>query len=168
MGCGAAWKIPGMPRSGWRCTSVVDLNPADLPSDEVDYGTCGACENHPIRFVHTIEHEYWPVTYDVGVVCAGHLTSDAAGAREREGELKRASARRTRWPNLKWMTSAKGNLWLKHRGVRVVIVESWPDLFSFAVDGVWDCRKFASQRAAVLASFDSVNQPAHQRSFLKT
>jgi hypothetical protein len=167
--CGRVWKIPGMPHKGWECTDVVDLNPDDLPSDEVEYGTCEVCGNHPIRFVHTIEHVCWPYDYRVGCICAGHLTADVDGARKREGELKRASARRARhvkriatarakWPDLGWRLSAKGNLWLKHRGVLIVVDESWRDKrFVFSVDGEWDRREFASPREAVLASFDVVH-----------
>src|SRR4051794_10583946 len=107
------WKIPGMPHRGWECIHVVDLNPDELPAEEVDYATCEACGQHPIRFVHTIVHDAWPCGLDVGRVCVEHLTGDYVNPRLREGELKRKAAARRGWAKKPWRTSANGNTWMK-------------------------------------------------------
>src|SRR5271166_1202731 len=115
------WRIPGLPRRGWVCVGVVDLNPDELPMEEVDYATCEVCGQHPIRFVHTIVHDDWPEELDVGCVCVEHLTNDYVNPRRHERDLKNRASARARWLKRRWKISAKGAFWIKEKGHHMAV-----------------------------------------------
>jgi hypothetical protein len=137
------WETPGFPHRGWECTGVTDLNPDELSADEVEYETCEACGQHPIRFVHALAHDDWEGEVEVGCICSARLTEDYVTPYRRERELKNEAARRRRelkcqaarrderaayrlgvrgrWPGMHWRESSKGNPWLKVDDVLIVV-----------------------------------------------
>jgi hypothetical protein len=80
------WSQPGVPRRGWTCVGVEDLEePSEL---------CGMCESVQIRFVHLMEHPDYAETLGVGCICAEHMEQDYIGPRLREKKLQ-SKARRS-------------------------------------------------------------------------
>jgi hypothetical protein len=164
---GDLWHAEGFPHRGWECTHVEDLNPDELPADEVEYETCQACGQHPIRFVHTIVHDDWPDEVDVGRICVEHLTGDYVNPARREAELKRRAAGvkrqreayergRAKWAARSWRESAKGNLWTRHEGLGVTVFR-FGSGWRIVVDGVFGRKTYASQHEAQQASYDAVS-----------
>jgi hypothetical protein len=116
-GVSPRWDRPGIPRKGWSCLDVEDHEEPDFQ--------CELCGYPEVRFVHVMEHPEFPGPLLVGCVCAGHMEGDYAAPREREREARNRAQRRQRWcRSTFWRTSAKGNLWRKVGGVRVVIFPS--------------------------------------------
>jgi hypothetical protein len=168
-GSGHRWTIPGMPHRGWEWLGVVDLNPDELPMDEVEYETCQACGMYPIRFVHTIRHDEWPDELDVGRICVEHLTEDyvSAHADRCEERLKRRAAAvrrkrkadeagRARWAQRDWRESARGNFWTKEKGDRSTVFASGSG-WRIVVDGIFGRRTYPSPEAAMQASYDALS-----------
>ncbi len=160
------WKTPGFPHRGWDCVDVIDLNPEELPSDGVEYATCEACGQYPVRFVHVLVHDAWEDQVEVGCVCAEKLTGDYVNPKRHEAELKKRSATRQRWLKRKWKTSPKGNPWLKVEG-RLITV--FPSRFSagycYVIDGNFSRKTYPTPRAAMMASyegFDYLNRRKEQ------
>ena len=150
------WNKPGLPRKGWECVDVIDIRPNDEPIADDEYETCEMCGNHPIRYVHVMEHEDHGEQVNVGCVCAEHMTDDYVNPKSRETKLKNRSARRRNWLSLKWKTSKKGNPYLKKDGMILTI---FPDKFrdghwGFGVDGEFSSDKYPSQEAAKMALFE--------------
>jgi hypothetical protein len=146
------WAQPGVPHKGWRCIGIDDLGE---PST-----TCEMCEVQEIRYVHTLEHPNYPQRLDCGCVCAGHMTEDLVGAKEREGRLKNAASRRKRWLSRKWKASAKGNPHLKAGDFHVVVYPSRLQHWGFRLmrgQETWaSTRWYASEDRAKLAAFDAM------------
>jgi hypothetical protein len=164
---GTLWHTEGFPHRGWECTHVEDLNPDELPAEEIEYETCQACGQHPIRFVHTIVHDDWPDEVDVGRICVEHLTEDYVNPARREADLKRRAARvkrqrnayergRLAWAERTWRTSARGNLWTKHEGLSVTVFP-FGSGWRIVVDGVFGRKTYASRHEAQQASYDAVS-----------
>jgi len=152
-------KTRGFPHRGWDCIGVADLNPDNLPSCKVEYGTCQACAKHPIRFVHTLVHDDWADAIKVGRICVEHLTDDYVNPKRRESELRNRSRRRAaarcRWICLQWRTSVNGNLWAKVKGHHVVIFPSrFSEGYGFGIDGKFHRGTFPTQWDAKMASCD--------------
>jgi hypothetical protein len=153
------WKIEGFPHSGWKCLHVIDLNPDDLPSFDVDYATCEVCGQHQIRFVHTLVHDEWDDEIKVGCVCSEKLTGDYVNPKQQEKELKQTAKRRAaglaRWAKMSWNTSAKDNLWTKVKGFHVtVFVSPFSEGFCYTIGGESSEDAFPTKEAAIMASYD--------------
>jgi hypothetical protein len=176
------WETPGFPHRGWECTGVVDLNPDELPADEVEYETCEACGQHPIRFVHTVEHDDWDDPVEVGCICSARLTEDYVTPYRRERELKNEASRRQRaarkarerlaareacralarstWDRRPWRASAKGNLWLKVDGLPVVVFPAEGGYRCLVGDvfGIRTYRTIEEAKRACLLGFEYVHR----------
>src|SRR5262249_34519020 len=161
------------PHRGWECLGVRDLNPDELPSEEVEYGTCEACGQHPIRFVHTLGHDDWEGAIEVGCICSARLTEDDITPYRRERELRheaarrqreagRAAARRARrearraslrerWDSMEWRISARGDAWVKPDGVLVVVFPVRGG-FRYMAGGHFSDATFADEDDAKLVS----------------
>jgi hypothetical protein len=149
------WKAPGFPKLKWDCVDVIDLNPDELPGDEVEYETCEACGRYPVRFVHCLVHDEWDDEIRVGCLCAEKLTRDRVNPRRREDELRKRAAARARWTTRRWRRSAKGNLYLKAKGHRIVVMPSrFVEGWTFSADGIFSRRTFPDELAAKRASYD--------------
>jgi hypothetical protein len=166
-GLGNLWHTEGFPHRGWECIHVEDLNPDELPADEVDYETCQVCGQYPIRFVHTIIHDDWPDELDVGRICVEHLTGDYVNPSRREAELKRRAAgvkrrrkadekARTQWAVRHWRESARGNLWTRYEGLGITVFACGSG-WRIVIDGIFGRRIYPSQAEAQQASYDAVS-----------
>jgi hypothetical protein len=106
------WSAPGFPHRGWNCIDIEDLGAPD--------GACEACGT-TIRYVHQIEHDSYPDSIGVGVICAGHLEGDLVAARGRERQVRATARRRKAWLTRRWKRSARGNEFLNIDGFNVVV-----------------------------------------------
>jgi hypothetical protein len=79
------------------------------------------CEVMDIRYVHTMDHNDYPDTLDVGCVCAGNMEGDLGRARSRETSLKSVTKRFQRLLLRTWRTSRNGNTWLKPDGYLITV-----------------------------------------------
>jgi hypothetical protein len=149
------WGTPGFPHRGWDCVDIIDLNTDELPAEEVDYETCEACGQHPIRFAHVLVHDRWEDEVRVGCVCSEKLTGDYVNPKRHEAELRRRAVTRARWITRKWGRSAKGNARLKVRGHHITVFPSrFSAGFCYSIDGHYSRRTFPDERAAKVASYD--------------
>ena len=123
------WNEPGIPHRGWICTGVEDL--ADVTSSDVFYETCMMCGQEKIRYVHIMSHFDFDNELRVGCICAGKMSDDYAGAKDREKELRNKASRKLKWLSRRWRTSKKGNSYLNIDGNNIGI---------FPRNGVWYCR----------------------------
>lgn len=145
---------PGIPRTGWLLIETIDNSTADF--------VCQNCKFPHVRYVHELKHKKTNKQVKVGCVCAQHLAQDFATPRLRETALRNRAGRRLRWPTLNWKLSSKGNLYLKKRGV-VIVVRRGPhsgwtgsykpneELNWIAVEGWHD-----TPEEAKLAAFDAL------------
>ena len=109
------WNQPGVPHKGWRCIDVEDLGAAD--------DTCEMCGNHPLRYIHTMEHDdHDPLR--VGCVCAEKMATDY-DAKAAETKLKNKAGVRSRWLGRQWRTSRKGNPYLRIDGLVIGVSPSF-------------------------------------------
>lgn len=143
------WDNPAVPKHGWSCEGIVDLG--DLAA------VCEMCQAKEIRYVHSMSHRDWPQVLGCGCICAGHMETSVAAARQREVRFRR----RQRWLARKWRCSASGNEYLNAMGYRVVV---WPSGAAWAA-GVthrtsgWrrlSQRPYATSDAAKLAALDVI------------
>jgi hypothetical protein len=108
------WREQGVPHKGWSCNGI-------------DYDSngriCQMCEVAFIKWIHILEHQDYPDELKVGCICAGHMTEDLVGARNREIEYKKRQAKKDRLLNKKWKTSYKGNMYLNTNGWNIVVFE---------------------------------------------
>ena len=108
------WDQPGVPHRAWRCVDVEDLGAAD---PRYTPGTCEMCGKHPLRFIHTMEHDnYGPL--DVGSVCAVKMATDY-DAKAAEKKLKSKAGMKSRWLSRQWRTSWNGNPMLRRGGLTI-------------------------------------------------
>ncbi|AYD02174.1 hypothetical protein [Neorhizobium sp. NCHU2750] len=100
------WSEAGVPKKGWECINVEDLGePAKR---------CEMCEAVEIRYVHYMVNTRYDGQLACGVVCAGHMEEDLAGAEVRDKSMRSDAAKRKRFPTLKsWGLSQKQNPTLK-------------------------------------------------------
>ena len=63
-----------------------------------------------------MQHPHISGQYRVGCICAEKMSDDYVEPKIREGLLKSYTQKRSRWMNRKWLTSRKGNLYLKIKG----------------------------------------------------
>ena len=150
------WAQPGVPRKGWTCVGVHDL--------EDERQTCEMCEGKEIRYVHAMEHHDYPVTLFVGCMCAGHMEADYEGAKRREQEVRNTASRKARWLSMRWKTSAKGNQYIKTRDKFHVVVFPTVDRLQWCARvedtttraAIFSRRTYPTEPAAKLAAFDAL------------
>jgi hypothetical protein len=147
------WSQPGVPHKGWRCVDVDDLRPPE--GDDYEHATCQMCLNEKLRFVHTMEHDEYPVKLEVGCVCAEKMAEEYDG-KAREQHLRNRAARKSKWLTRKWRISGKGNHFLNIDGYNVGV---FPDKFHLAkwkwrIDDDFGRERFDTPHAAKLALFD--------------
>lgn len=66
------------------------------------------CGDEKIRYAHILEHPDLDENFEVGYVCAEKMSDDYEGPRRRDARLRNRSARRTRWLQHTWRSSAEG------------------------------------------------------------
>lgn len=147
------WNQKGVPHKGWRCVDVMDLA-ADGPIDDSDYAVCEMCGNEKIRFVHVMEHNHHDEKH-VGCVCAGKMTDDYKGAKEREKALRNKASRKARWLTRKWSTSSKGNPFLNVAGLNIVAFKRGAK-WSFRIGDDFSTKRYDSCDQAKLAAFEEL------------
>jgi hypothetical protein len=151
-GCGL-WRIAGVPHTGWCCIDMEDMgSPCEV---------CEMCEVVVIRYVHVMTHEDYPRALRCGCICAGHMETDRAGARKREGALKNRMKRRETWLGRSWRTSAKGNMYVRSNGL-VAVVGARPSGTYYAMLIADDQRQFIANPdgtmiGAKAALFEALN-----------
>jgi hypothetical protein len=118
--------------------------------------------------VHAVVHPDWSGELLVGRGCAEQLTADLVNPARQEAELRQQATTRRRqqkafevgrvkWSTQQWRRSAKGNAWTKYRGTHVVVFPSrFGSGWRFVVDGEFGRATYASEPAAMQASFDDV------------
>jgi hypothetical protein len=147
------WSQRGVPHKGWRCISTEDLGEPDL--------TCEMCESSAVRYAHSMEHDEYPHVLRVGVVCAGHMEQDRAGAERREQAVRSRAGKRSRWLSRRWRVSARGNEWLRADGYRVTVRQTdrgWSATVA-AEDSDFvrhSKRSYSTSDQAKLAAFDFI------------
>jgi hypothetical protein len=149
------WSSAGVPHKGWTCIETDDLGS--------NMQTCEMCETSEIRYAHTMTHPKYRGQLVVGVICAGNMEQDVAGAKERERHVKNRSSRRLRWPQTKWKTSRNGNQHRNHAGYKCV-VKQWPQGWQLMIlplpNGEWISgkKRYPTATAAKLAGFDYIER----------
>ena len=113
------WDQPGVPHKRWRCTDVVDLG-AD--GSRYAAGTCEMCGNHPLRYIHTMEHDNHDAL-DVGCVCAEKMATDY-DPKAVEKKLTSKAQAKSRWLSRRWYTSQKGKPILRLHGLTLGVFPS--------------------------------------------
>ena len=154
------WDQKGFPHKGWHCVGVADLG-GDGPMEDADYATCEMCGQERIRYVHTMEHPNLADTIDVGCICAGKMSGDYAGAKEREKYLRNKAARKAKWLSRKWRTSAKGNPFLNAEGMNVGIHQAGRR-WGYRIEGRFSISTFPTADEAKLALFEAFWRTLHE------
>jgi hypothetical protein len=109
-----------------------------------------------------MQHSEYSDILEVGCICAGHMEENLRRAKYREDTIKRAGARRKRWPNLKgWYLSRNGNSVISKDGYRVTIFKRsgyWSGAITNERTGseTFAKRKYPTEHAAKLGAFDGV------------
>ena len=147
------WEAPGVPHKGWRCIDVEDLRP-DGGGDYVR-GTCEMCLNGMLRVVHTMEHDEYPETVEVGCICAESMAEGYDG-KAREATLKKRRTRRQGWLKRKWRTSEKGNPYLNIGDYNVGVFQRRyaPGGWIWRINDQFGKTTFPTEQDAKLALFD--------------
>lgn len=125
------WDRLDVPHKGWRCVSVIDLE----PQSDFDYASCEMCGNERIRYVHIMAHDAYAEELEVGCVCAEKMSDDYFNPRRAERKLRNRAARKAKWLSRKWRTSIKGNAYLNADGFNLVVFPNKyrPERWSFSI-----------------------------------
>lgn len=149
------WNLPGVPHKGWLCEDVIDLR-GDDSADDTDYAECEMCGQERIRYVHRMKHADGQ-SLSVGCVCAEKMTDDYVGPREREGYLRKRTARRGKWLTRKWRTSwPAGNLFLNIGGQNIGVHATKFGKWGYRIEGKFGRQHYDTQSEAKLALFDAL------------
>lgn len=89
------WNKQGLPHKGWIHLGVTDMENAEY--------RCQMCDKEEIRFLHKMYHPELPDYYEVGCVCAGHMT-DPYQALEQEKIIRKKSMSKKRFMKDNWNT----------------------------------------------------------------
>lgn len=141
------WSKPGVPRKGWFCEGVEDLGEPEHK--------CEMCGNPAVRYVHLLSHPDHE-SLKVGSVCASHMVVgyDAKGA---EARCRTEAQRLENFLTKGWRVSAKGNLWRKKRGRRIVVGRNrmgwWSMIDGQFIDSGRNRREDAMRSVFELAGF---------------
>lgn len=146
------WSQPGIPHKGWVCIDTADLGE---PS-----AICEMCETREIRYVHYMEHEdYGGKTLACGCVCAGRMSEDYVGAKERETSLRNTASRRLRWLSRKWKTSRVGNDYINIGEYNIVIFSNRGWGFRIAgpgLGGPYFSKRYPTEELAKMGAFNAL------------
>ncbi len=148
------WDQQGIPHKGWNCVDVIDIRADGEAVNESDYATCQMCGKEKIRYVHIMEHTDLEDQFEVGCVCAEKMSDDYIGPRVRENRLRNRAARRARWLQRKWRTSAKGNGFLNVEGYNLVIYPTKSKRWGYKIGDRFGQKTYATSSEAKLALFD--------------
>ena len=151
----ALWDQAGVPHKGWRCIDVEDLG---VEGRGYTPGTCEMCGNHPLRYIHMMEHEnHDPL--QVGCVCAEKMAIDY-DATAAEKKLQRKAGVRSRWLSRRWSTSQKGNPYLRLNGLIIGVSRQYSRWTFWIIDPDQDTRQhskrsYEKEDEAKLALFEA-------------
>jgi hypothetical protein len=149
------WSDPGVPHKGW---AFIDFEDLGEPSD-----VCDMCETQTIRYVHVMQHPDYAAPLRCGCDCAGKMSGDYEAAEQRERLAKSFAARRGRWLDRNWKTSAKGYPYLKTDNFLITVFPDGSGWKACVADSVSDRKQFSSrtfsnEERAKLAAFDAMVQ----------
>lgn len=152
------WREKDVPHKGWDHEGVEDLGHGETQ-------TCEMCQVQKIRFVHRVSHDDYDGPLYVGVECAGALTEDYNGARDRQKRAVNRARKRDKFPNASgWRMSKSGGWYIKEDGY-VVTVKSRRGGYSVAIKrngdaSAWigNSKLFDTAKEARLAGFDMVQE----------
>lgn len=146
------WEL-GAPLTGWRCVRVSD--------HESDDFTCELCGCTRVRYVHVMEHPWFPRTLSTGCICAGIMEEDILGAKEREREVLRRSQRKSNYLKKEWVEASEKPWVLRYKHRKLVIdTDSFRgrEYYRLEIDGEgyhWkDSRRMTSFLVAQHFAFD--------------
>ncbi|MEJ1992154.1 MAG: hypothetical protein P8X50_10730 [Maritimibacter sp.] len=148
------WAQRGVPKKGWTCEDVEDL--------EDDRRVCEMCEHQEIRFVHYMSHPNYQGSLACGCDCAGRMEDDYVKAQQRDSAMRSAASKRKRFPKLKsWKLSQNGNPTLRMDGYRVTIFPKKQG-YKFVVKppsapDIWGKRIYETVPDAQKAAFDAIS-----------
>lgn len=173
------WSVAAVPHRGWYCTDVEDLGSPDE--------TCQMCEVRRIRYVHHMAHDDYADVLRCGCVCAGHMSDDYAGVKERERVVRNESARKQRaadrlaqipeadredeaerlerladWlPD--WRVSQAGNQYFRENGISGTVTQNKNRRWTFVIndrDGAahWSKYAFSNETAAAAGLVEAARQ----------
>jgi hypothetical protein len=147
------WAMRGVPHRGWTCVDEDDLGEPEK--------ICEMCESAEIRYVHVMKHPDYQGSLAVGCICAGKMSEDYVGAKQRETRMKMTARRRHAWRNRVWRESAEGNAYINTDGFNIVVYErnnNWRIGVTNRETGQekFGKRDFPDERAAKLAAFDAL------------
>ena len=151
------WALPDnkIPKTGWKCYQIEDLGDLDF--------VCEMCEYQPIRYLHYLKHEDYPIPLIAGCICTGELTEDIKSAKEREKFLKRIASRRKNWLGLKsWKFSRNNYLKMTVKGAFTIgVFPKGRGYRAYISDGASGEVRFGklihpTEEAAQLALFDKL------------
>lgn len=81
------------------------------------------CGQEKVRYIHIMSHPVYPDELRVGCICAGKISDDYVGAKNRDTKLKNKAARKKNWLTRQWRTSASGNPYLNLDGYNMEVFE---------------------------------------------
>ena len=153
------WSDPAVPKRDWYCIGGYDRGRDNLEP-------CEMCESAAVRYVHSMRHDDYPDTLDVGCICAGNMEQDAESAKRREATVRNRSKRREKWLLRKWRPSRNGNPTLRVSGCFVTVFrkgQRWGWLIYRRADGQkWfspdSPELYATEEAAKRATFEELEK----------
>ncbi len=161
------WDNPSVPCKGWACVIAYDVEEGCLTSKKRDYETCEMCGAERIRYVHVMAHENYANSLAVGRICAGRMSDDAVGAKDRERILriraKRQITRRSLWLKRQrkkftkrylWKKFAKGALHIQINNQVLDVFERPNGRWSYRIDSNFSRDSYACEIEATLALFN--------------
>ena len=150
------WSDPTVPKRDWYCIGGYDRGQDNLEP-------CEMCESAAVRYVHSMRHDDYPDTLDVGCICAGNMEQDAKSAKRREATVRNRSKRREKWLLRKWRLSRNGNPTLRVSGCFVTVFRKGPRwgwlIFRRADGQKWFSPElYATEVEAKAATFDALEK----------
>lgn len=152
------WAQSGVPHKGWWCSDWEDMGPGNVI-------TCEMCESAIVRYVHHMRHPDYPKMLDVGVYCAGAMSGDYKGARQREARMKsRASRQQTFVASKRWRPTRNGHERIKYKDRTYVVGRNRSGLYWAGVgngNGLdFFPRKYPTVDGAKAAAFEFAERSA--------
>lgn len=154
-GHGNLWKDSIVPKSGWSCVGVEDL---ESPSH-----ICEMCGHHNIRYAHHMVHpNYRPLI--CGCVCAGRMEGNIERAKSREAELKKKNRRlnahsrnSNNLPDSSYKTTRKEeNEYSYINGIRVGIHQNGYGIWKYSLNGELCLQNYQSKENAIIGALEAM------------